>query len=398
MVKGQSSRRGLALCIFAKQGSRSDELRHCHFPVGPKMIQRGSRTRGLTLSISTILHKGAPLRRDNVRSLRRDIGPEVVVKFLCPVLLFAACSTQQYDVRRGGEPMSPASMLVRLHDVAFPLLVAAAEWCPLEQEPTYGFLLKDEAILQSGGGEGAGRKASVAYVHPRLSAASAGLRLGDQLISVNERTVSGIRAEEVSQWIRRMTVARIQPLQLEVARGESRQILNLWAVPACQFSVQLLETNQINGIADGRHVGVTTGAMRFVRSDDELAWILAHEIAHNVLSHSQSARLRAMLNAFLGATTGASPEASVPFERRSLEARADYVGAVIMARAGYDVQAIKQFWRRMESLRSKENTPEMDVSHPTTDERLASFEITLKEIQEKRDRGESLQPVLDNTQ
>ena len=294
--------------------------------------------------------------------------------------------------------MDPTSMVVRLHDVGFPLLVSAADWCSVDQEPTYGFLLKDEETLQIQGGEGAGNGVSVAYVHPRLPAASAGLRLGDQLISVNERTVSGIRAEEVSQWIRRMTVARIQPLQLEVARGGSRQMLNLWAVPACQFSVQLLESNQINGVADGRRVGVTTGAMRFVRSDDELAWLLAHEIAHNVLSHSQNARLHAMLNAFLGATTGASSEASVPFERRSLEARADYVGAFIMARAGYDVQAIKQFWRRMESLRSRENTPEMDVSHPTTDERLASFEITLKEIQEKRDRGESLQPVLDNTQ
>jgi hypothetical protein len=312
--------------------------------------------------------------------------------------LLAACSSHQYEIIRGGEPTSSESILVRLHDVAYPLLVAAAEWCPFEQEPTYGFLLKDEETLKIQGGEGAGSRVSVAYVHPHLPAVSAGLVLGDQLISVNERTVSGIRAEEVSQWIRRMTVARIQPLQLEVARGRSRQILNLWAVPACQFSVQLLESNQINGIADGRHVGVTTGAMGFVRSDDELAWVLAHEIAHNVLSHSQNARLRAMLNAFLGATTGASPEASVPFDRRSLEARADYVGAFIMARAGYDVQAIKQFWRRLESLRSGENTPEMDASHPTTAERLAAFDVTLKEIEEKRDRGELLQPVLENAQ
>ncbi len=294
--------------------------------------------------------------------------------------------------------MPPASMLVRLHDVAFPLLVAAADWCSVDREPTYGFLLKDQEALQIQGREVAGSSVSVAYIHPRLPAASAGLRLADQLISVNERTVRGIRAEEVSQWIRRMTIARIQPLQLEVARGGSRQIVHLWAVPACQFSVQLLETNQINGIADGKHVGVTAGAMRFVRSDDELAWLLAHEIAHNLLNHSQNVRLRAMLNAFLGATTGASPEASVPSERRSLEAQADYVGAFMMARAGYDVQVIKQFWRRMDSLRSRKNTSEMDVSHPTTDERLASFEITLKEIQEKRDRGESLQPVLDNTQ
>jgi len=294
--------------------------------------------------------------------------------------------------------MSQASMLVRLHDVAFPLLVAAADWCSVDRVPTYGFLLKDQESLQIQGGEGAGSSVSVAYVHPRLPAASAGLRLGDQLISVNERAVTGVRAEGVSQWIQRMTVARIQPLQLEVAREGSRQILNLWTVPACQFSVQLLETNQINGIADGRHIGVTTGTMRFVRSDGELAWVLAHEIAHNVLSHSQNARLRAMLKAFLGATTGASSETSVPFERRLLEARADYVGAFIMARAGYDVQVVKQFWRRLESLRSRDKTPEMDVSHPTTAERLASFEITLKEIQEKRDRGESLQPVLDNTE
>jgi hypothetical protein len=317
---------------------------------------------------------------------------------LWPLCFLAACSSQNYAVMRGGEPMTPVSMLVRLHDVAFPLLVAADEWCPFEQEPTYGFLLKDEETLQSEGVEGAGRRVSVAYVHPRLPASSAGLTPGDQLINVNERTVTGIRAEEVSQLIRRMTVARIQPLQLEVARMGARQILNLWAVPACQFSVQLLESNQINGIADGRHIGVTTGAMRFVRSNDELAWVLAHEIAHNVLNHSQNARLRAMLNAFLGATLGASATASASPPQRSLEAQADYVGAYIMARGGYDVQAIKQFWRRMESLHSGENTPEMDVTHPTTAERLAAFEMTLKEIQEKRDRGESLQPLLENAQ
>jgi predicted Zn-dependent protease len=222
---------------------------------------------------------------------------------------------------------------------------------------------------------------------------------GDRLIRINERTVAGMSAEEVSQLIRRMTVARIQPLQLDVVREGRQHTLNLMAVPACQFSVQLIESDQINGIADGRHIGVTTGTMRFVGSEDELAWVVAHEIAHNVLNHSQNARLRVMLNTFLSATTGASGDlaATMP-PRRSLEARADYVGAYIMARAGYDVRAIKQFWRRMERLRSGENKPEMDRDHPTTAERLAAFEETLKEIQEKRDRGDSLQPMLENTQ
>src|SRR6185503_9965622 len=139
---------------------------------------------------------------------RRRLLAVIILGHLC---LLGACSIQQADVRRGGESMDPAAMLVRLHDVAFPLLVAAAELCPFEQEPTYGFFLKDRQTSQAGG-ERTELGASVAYVHPQLPAALAGLVPDDQLISVNERTVTGSRGEEVSQLIRRLTVARIQPL------------------------------------------------------------------------------------------------------------------------------------------------------------------------------------------
>ena len=318
---------------------------------------------------------------------------------LWPLCFLAACSTQNYDVMRGGESMSQASMLVRLHDVAFPLLVAAAEWCPFEQEPTYGFFLKDQETTKAGG-ERTELGASVAYVHPRLPAASGGLVPGDRVMQVNAKSVTEDGAEEVMLLVRRMTVGRIQPLQLEVMRAGDHLLLTMWAIPACQFSVQLIKNEQVNGVADGRHVGVTTGAMRFLRSDDELAWVLAHEIAHNVLSHVQNARLRAMLNTFLGATVGASSTAPPSVPQRSLEAQADYIGSYIMARAGYDLQAIKQVWRRMERVSSQQasSSSGMVVTHPTTAERLAAFEVTLKEIEEKRDRGELLQPMLENTQ
>ena len=318
--------------------------------------------------------------------------------FLWPILLFAACSTQQYDVRRGNEPMDSASMVARLHDIGLPLLVAAAEWCPFDQESTYGFLLKDEDISRIEGRERAGQRAVVAYVHSRLPAASTGLAPGDVLMRVNERDVIDLRAEEIMQLLRRLTDARIQPLQLEITRPRDRHTFYMWAAPACRFSVHLIASQQVNGIADGRRVGVTTGAMRFLHSDSELAWVLAHEIGHNVLNHSQNDQLGAMLNAFLGATVGTSATVPPSVPRRSLEAQADYIGAYIMARAGYDVYAIKQFWRRIENLRSGGKQPELDVNHPTTAERLAALEMTLTEIQEKRNRGDSLHPVLEKTQ
>jgi hypothetical protein len=40
----------------------------------------------------------------------------------------------------------------------------------------------------------------------------------------------------------------------------------------------------------------------------------------------------------------------------------------------------------------------MDITHPTTAEHLAVFDVTLKEIQEKREGGESLQPRVKNVQ
>jgi beta-barrel assembly-enhancing protease len=255
--------------------------------------------------------------------------------FLCHLCVLAACSTPHYDSRGiSSEGIGPPPF-VRLHDVAFPLLVAAEDWCPLDQEQTYGFLIVEVTPANGQIDVESGQGVSVAYVYPQSPAASAGVMPRDRLI-------------------RRMTVARILPLQPEVVREGLRHTLSLMAVPACKFSVQLVESDQINGIADSGHIGMTTGAVKFVGSEDELTWVVAHEIVHNELNHSQNAWLRAMLNTFLRATTGASGDLACTMPpRRFLEARADYVGAYIVARAGYDVRAIKQFWRRLERLPSK---------------------------------------------
>lgn len=47
---------------------------------------------------------------------------------------------------------------------------------------------------------------------------------------------------------------------------------------------------------------------------------------------------------------------------------------------------------------SGEERSEMDVTHPTTAERLAAFAVTLKEVQRKRERRESVQPRLKDLQ
>lgn len=76
-----------------------------------------------------------------------------------------------------------------------------------------------------------------------------------------------------------------------------------------------------------------------------------------------------------------------------LEAQADHVGAYLMARAGYDLDAVRRVWERLRQLERAQSTSGHAISrtHPTTVERLAAFQQTFNEIQHKRQRGESLQ-------
>ena len=68
--------------------------------------------------------------------------------------VLAACTTPHYDVRSIPSDGIGPPPLVRLHDVAFPLLVAAADWCVVEQEPTYGFLIMEIESVQGAYGSG----------------------------------------------------------------------------------------------------------------------------------------------------------------------------------------------------------------------------------------------------
>lgn len=312
------------------------------------------------------------------------------------LLLFglSACSFPQYGLHKATPRIDPESLQRRLYDVGLPLLAAAVEWCPFERDATYGFLLGNRPVAGDAVNQGTRTVPVVAYLHPRLPAALVGLAVGDRIITVNTTNVEAESAEAIRQRIHRLTRARIQPLQLDVEREAGRKTMVLWAQPACSYLLQLLESDVINGMSNGRVIAVTTGAMRTFSQDDELAWILAHEIGHNILSHAQNAQLQMMLDRLLGTTVGTTSNATPSPDPRSLEAEADYVGAYLLARAGYDLDAVERVWEQMRRLEGRQPAGQRGISHthPTTVERLAAFRGTRGEIEAKRRRGELLQP------
>ena len=159
-------------------------------------------------------------------------------------------------------------------------------------------------------------------------AAKADVRPGDVLLGIDgqalppeaglsipfEATRARARADAV---LDRLTSAQ----SLTVLRNGQPKVLQITPVPACASRVHLARSNQRNAFADGQHVFLTTGAIKLLHDDDELAFLLAHEMAHNILGHA--AQMRS------GSVAGRK-------ELRRLESDADRLAGDLMIDAGFD--------------------------------------------------------------
>ena len=99
-----------------------------------------------------------------------------------------------------------------------------------------------------------GGRTIVLSVHPRSPVASADLRVGDQVLEVNTENVAESAATDIMALVHRLARARVQPLQLDIVRSGDRHRVHPVAVPACQFSLLVIEEDQVNDL-EGKRIG-----------------------------------------------------------------------------------------------------------------------------------------------
>ena len=123
--------------------------------------------------------------------------------------------------------------------------------------------------------------------------------------------------------------------------------------------ILLEEPNLINAFAaPGGFIFMTTGMLEFIQNEDELAFVLAHEIAHIELDHGLNAiKQNEGSKIFDDATNEASETFFRSFKNFSengysetIEAEADLRGAEIVSSLGYDVSQGIQVIKRLEQV------------------------------------------------
>jgi hypothetical protein len=285
------------------------------------------------------------------------------------------------------DPAAQAATTLRRDDlrvglVAYRLALAGSALCA-ERYPLTGLLYHHLAEYEPADRRlmaaryGLDRGPGVLTVMADTPAARAGLIAGDVLLAANGRplpTGASVAAEPKREKWRRLAdetedeieaALRQGPADLRVLRKGREIRLRLGSIPACLGRVRLARSTQVNAFATGRAVVMTVAMLDFLRSDDELAVVLGHELAHNIFHH------RAMRNEE-GILRGLGIKPSAVWKR---EEAADRFGLRLMASAGYDLDSAIPFWRRY--LGKYDWFPQIFRSHPSLGarERIAAEEI-----------------------
>lgn len=164
------------------------------------------------------------------------------------------------------------------------------------------------------------------------------------------------------------------------------------------FEFHVIAQKEINAFAlPGGPMFVNLGTITAAGNEAELAGVMAHEISHVYLQHSAKQAEKAqttagwagLLGGLVGATVGgiggqlaqmgiqAGAQGLILKYSRTDESQADAVGAIILYKAGYNPQALADFFKTLES-QGGSVPPQILSDHPNPGNRTQAIE---KEIQ-----------------
>lgn len=315
-------------------------------------------------------------------SATAEIKP-VLVKISIALLSYVLCAAPVMAEERSDRPVEVGISVetftppgkdhrgyrLRLETLGYHIAVANPEKCEKHKMMT-GLILHDLASydVKDRGRVRIGNGATVMDVVPDSVAASAGLQAGDEIVTIAGKDITGEYLDLVGA---KGTADRVEKIvaDLEVALShgggqitalrEGRPMdFTLASQPGCGGQVVYVPSGPVNAWSDGQYVAVTHAMMNFSHNDDELAFIVAHEMAHNILGHAEKRSHMLPIIGLFGIGSGSV---------RKQEADADRFATDMLYRTKFDALSALAIFRRT-GLR---DLLDMGLTHPIGIERMA---------------------------
>jgi beta-barrel assembly-enhancing protease len=193
-----------------------------------------------------------------------------------------------------------------------------------------------------------------------------------------------------------------------IRRLGQRLVATIPAQHSWPFDFHVVAQKDINAFAlPGGPMFVNIGTITAAADEAQLAGVMAHEMSHVYMQHSakQAAKaqttglLAGLAGAVLGATVGGTAQelgqAGIQMGAQGLmlkysrtdESQADAVGAVILYRAGYNPQALADFFKTLESQGGA--PPQILSDHPNPGNRQEAIQKEIRNWPPKQYAGDS---------
>jgi predicted Zn-dependent protease len=295
---------------------------------------------------------------------------------------------------------------VRVQNVAYPILKGSVPLCKENTRAAIGFMATTVYDYSRDDAPAAARfgiheQPTVIALTANAPAEKAGVLKGDVLQTINGKPVAtGKKATASTMKLLADELTGNPTVTLGVLRAGQPQQITVNADTVCKYPVVVAQDDIVNAFADGKAIYITTGMLRFVETDQELATVIGHELAHNAMGHTNAKTTNYVLGSIFDVvaaaygvnTQGAFGNAAAQAYSQEFEAEADYVGIYAMALGGVDTAGSANFWRRM-GAETGSIKSQYGASHPGSTDRYVAIDRTVAEVNEK---VINMQPVTPN--
>lgn len=208
-----------------------------------------------------------------------------------------------------------------------------------------------------------------------------------RITSEEEKRIKEELEAESKQWQEKQQ-AKVEEVasRLIEATGTQTVIRFVFAAKTDQVKAAQINLDAVNAWTDGKTVWVTRGMLRFLKSDDELAAVLGHEIGHALRGHIRQGLAQEILGTALAVPAGVFGGsigqqiaarmvqlATAKFDR-DREREADLYGLLWAHRAGYNVDQGKEVFKRIAIEMPGSMEHGFLSTHPTAPERFLALD------------------------
>jgi predicted Zn-dependent protease len=209
------------------------------------------------------------------------------------------------------------------------------------------------------------------------------------------------------RWVSDDEVVRTLRTSIQLVRGPAANLCHEMNVGVCDWRFQMSRSRDLNAGAMGYgQVVLNRGIVEYANNEEEVCLVVAHEIGHHAANHVARGARNRMIGALLGvavvaaagAIAGSNPSSGATRSAAQLgatigslsyskeqEREADYMAALILYRAGIDLDKARGLLVTMAAGSGRMETTFLD-SHPAGPERVAAWDRAVAEIRASNGR------------